>query len=852
MKLSLQTAARIAWRETRSSMVKFTFVVLGVAAGVGALSGVRGFSQSFESMLTHEARTVMAADLTARQFVLAGPDQTAELDALAARGVERTLITETVSMASAPSATPDAPPVLVSIKAVDPSKYPYYGTVKLDPDMPLQQALTPDSVIAGEDLLIRVGVKVGQQVRVGGQNFRVAAAVISEPDRMSGSLNIGLRMMMSREAFERTGLMQIGSRAAQRYLFKLDAGAPPVEEVRAAIKSVLPESTVADFRQSHPIITAGLDRATVFLSLVSLIALIVGAIGVGMAMHAHLQQKMDHIAVMKSLGATSGEIMRIYTLQTLLLGLAGGVGGVLVGRGVEQVFPALINKLFQINAPVTWHIEAAAQGIAAGILTTLLFTVPPLLAIRKIRPALILRRDMPEARLPWTKRAQEIKPALAAGAMILAGIGALAAWLAESPRVGGYFAGALSVSLLLLAMVATLLLKGLRMFVKRPPWRIAALTRQGLANLYRQGNQAQAILVALGLGVMFTLTVYLVQNSLVKEIIATAPPEMPNVFLVGVTEAQTGPLKELIAKQEGVLGAPVLGPAVAARLVSIDGVPITDHQVDGVRRRFVNTRSVTWEAEQPSDVSVIHGSWWAKGTQEPVVSIEEDAAKTLEIQVGARLELIASGKTIRARVVAIHRVDAMRATPSAEFVFNHEALVGLPVVYYGGVRMQPSSVGPLQRAVFEKFPTITVVNIADALAIAQQVVDQIALVIRFLSGFAILAGAIILAASVAGTRFRRVREVVILKTLGATKRRVQRVFSIEFLTLGGVAGLLGALLAAAFSSLVLRRLLGAKFQFDFGATGVAIVGTALLANVSGWLASFRILRQKPLEVLREE
>jgi len=859
MKLSLRTAARIAWRETRSSMVKFTFVVLGVAAGVGALSGVRGFSQSFEGMLTREARTVMAADLTARQFVLPDADQTAQLDALAARGVERTLITETVSMASATSspsqpadAAAEAAPVLVSIKAVDPSKYPYYGAVKLDPDMPLQQALMPDTVIAGEDLLIRLGVKVGQRIRVGGQDFRVAAAVISEPDRMSGSLNIGLRMMMSREAFERTGLMQIGSRAAQRYLFKLDAGAPTVEEARTAIKSALPESTVADFRQSHPIITAGLDRATVFLSLVSLIALIVGAIGVGMAMHAHLQQKMDHIAVMKSLGATSGEIMRIYTLQTLMLSLAGGVGGVLVGRGVEQVFPALINKLFQIDAPVTWHIEAAAQGIAAGILTTLLFTVPPLLAIRKIRPALILRRDMPEAKLPWARRLGEMKPALAAGAMILAGIGVLAAWLAESPRVGGYFAGALSVSLLLLAVVATALLKGIRAFVKRTPWRIPALTRQGLANLYRQGNQAQAILVALGLGVMFTLTVYLVQNSLVKEIIATAPPEMPNVFLVGVTEAQTGPLKELIGKQAGVLGAPVLGPAVAVRLVSIDGVPVTDHQVDGVRRRFTNTRSVTWEAEQPSDVSVIQGAWWAKGTKEPVVSIEEDAAKTLEIQVGAKLELAASGKTIRARVVAIHKVTAMRATPSAEFVFNPEALAGLPVVYYGGVRMQPSSVGALQRAVFEKYPTITVVNIADALAIAQQVVDQIALVIRFLSGFAILAGAIILAASVAGTRFRRVREVVILKTLGATKRKVQRVFSIEFLTLGGVAGLLGALLAAVFSSLVLKRLLDAKFQFDFLATGVAIVGTALLANLSGWLASFRILRQKPLEVLREE
>ena len=166
--------------------------------------------------------------------------------------------------------------------------------------------------------------------------------------------------------------------------------------------------------------------------------------------------------------------------------------------------------------------------------------------------------------------------------------------------------------------------------------------------------------------------------------------------------------------------------------------------------------------------------------------------------------------------------------------------------------MKPPMVGSFQRVAYEKFPTVTVVNVADALEIVQQVVDQIALVIRFLSGFAILAGAIILAASIAGTRFRRVREVVILKTLGATRRHVGRIFSVEFLTLGAVAGLMGALLAAVFSSLVLKRLLGAHFQFDPKATGLAIVLTAALANLSGWLASFRILRQKPLEVLRDE
>ncbi|MBV8846165.1 MAG: FtsX-like permease family protein [Bryobacterales bacterium] len=852
MKLSLATAARIAWRETRSSMLKFVFVVLGVAAGVGALSGVRGFSQSFESMLTREARTVMAADVTARQFVLPDASQTEQLDALAARGVERTLITETVSMASAARGAADAPPVLVSIKAVDPSRYPYYGTVTLNPAMPLNEALRPDTLVAGEDVLIRLKVKIGDLVRVGGQDYRVAATVVSEPDRMSGSLNIGLRMMMSREAFERTGLMQIGSRAAQRVLFKLEPGAPPVEQVRAAVKRALPDSSVADFRQSHPIITNGLDRATVFLSLVSLIALIVGAIGVGMAMHAHLQQKMDHIAVMKSLGGTSREIMRIYVLQTLMLGLAGGIAGVLVGRGVEQVFPALISKLFAIDTHMSWHIAASFQGIAVGVLTTLLFTLPPLLAIRSVRPALILRRDMPEARLPWKRRLIDNRGSIAAGVAIVAGISGIAAWLAESPKVGAYFAGGLVVSLVVLAAVAAVLLRMLREFVRRSPWRVAALTRQGLANLYRQGNQAQAILVALGLGVMFTLSVYLVQRSLVKEIIATAPPDMPNVFLVGVTAAQTEPLKALIEKQPGVLDKPVLGPSVSARIVSIDGAPISDRNLRGVGRRFTNTRSMTWEELKPPDIRIVRGSWWPKGTTEPVLSVDDEAARTLQIQPGSVIEMTASGRTIHARVAAVHELQAMRATPSAEFIFNREALEGLPVVFYGGVRMHPAAVGALQRAVFEKYPTITVVNIADALAIAQQVIDQIALVIRFLSGFAILAGAIILAASVAGTRFRRVREVVILKTLGATRRHVRKIFSIEFLTLGAVAGLLGSLLAAGFSSLLLKRLLDAKFQFDPWATLVAVAATALLANASGWLASFRILQQKPLEVLREE
>ncbi|HWZ32960.1 MAG TPA: FtsX-like permease family protein [Bryobacteraceae bacterium] len=846
MNLSLRTAARIAWRETRSSLAKFLFVVLAVAAGVGALSGVRGFSQSFHSMLSKEARTVMAADLAARQFQLPTDSQRAMLDALAAEHVEYTWITETVSM-TAPAAG-GATPVLAALKAVDPSKYPYYGEMKLQPAITLAAALTPETVVAGEDLLIRLNLHAGDSVKIGEHDFRIIASIVSEPDRMSASLNIGLRLMMSREAFARTDLMQLGSRASQRYLFKLNPGSPQVEQVRRSIRRALPDAVIADFRQSHPIITNGLDQATTFLSLISLIAMIVGAIGVAMAMHAHLQQKMDHIAVMKSLGATSGEIIRIFSIQTLMLGLAGGLAGVAVGRAVEQVFPLLIKKYFDLSAAMGWHFEAAAQGIGVGVLTTLLFTLPPLLAIRKIRPAMIMRRNMPEAKLPWRRRIIEARAALVAGLLILTGIGGIAAWLAGSARVGGYFAGGLSTSLAALALVSWALLKLVRGFLNGSPWRIPSLIRQGMANLYRQGNQAQAILIALGLGVMFTLTVYLVQESLVSQIIETAPPGAPNVFLVGVTQAQVEPLKELIAHQDGIEGAPEFVPRIGTRLISINGEAVPP------RARFSPT--VLWEGLQPDYIRVVEGSWWKEDALRPgaqaVVSIQAETAKRIGIKTGDWIEMQSSGRTIQAHVVALHEWEQKRFLPTSSFVFNPPALAGLPVAFDGGVRIKPPLVAKFQRAAFEKMPTVTVVNIADALEIVQQVIDQIALVIRFLSGFAILAGAIILAASVAGTRFRRVREVVILKTLGATRRQVGRIFSVEFLALGLVAGVMGGIMAAVFSSLLLKRLLNAHFQFEMKPILFAIVLTALLANASGWLASVRILRQKPLEVLREE
>jgi putative ABC transport system permease protein len=314
------TAARIAWRETRASSIKFLFVIIGVAAGVGALSGVRGFSEGFRTMLLREARQIMAADMSIRIFGMPDPKQEAALNAIRARGATITRITELLSMAQS-GGHPD--PLMVSIKAVDPKAYPFYGTVKTNPPGPLAPVLNANQVAVAEDVLVRLNTKPGETISLGGQEFRISSIILSEPDRMAGSMNIGLRVMMSRDGLDRTGLLGPASRSAQRYLVKLPAQGLPVAEAKAELKRGFEESAISDYRETNPTITRSLDRATTFLSLVSLIALIVGALGVATTMNSHLQQKLDGIAVMKSMGASSWQIIQIYLVQTLMLGLAG-------------------------------------------------------------------------------------------------------------------------------------------------------------------------------------------------------------------------------------------------------------------------------------------------------------------------------------------------------------------------------------------------------------------------------------------------------------------------------------------------------------------------------------------------
>ena len=532
--LSWKRAGSIAWRDLKSAPGKFGFVVLSVAVGVAALVGVRGFSDSFRGTLGAESRSLMAGDLSARVYREPTADELSKVAALEQQGIRGTWVTETISMASAP---PDPVPLLVSLKAVDPAEYPYYGNAALEPAMSLQQALDGDSAVVAEEFLIRLKAEVGQTLRLGGRSFRIAAVLKQEPDRISAGAGLGPRVMISRAALARTGLLAPGSRASQRLLLKLPERADPVA-LRKVVETALPDAQVMDFKEGNPALSQGLDNATAILSLICLVAMVLGAIGVAMAMHAHLEQRMDMLAILKAVGAGSAICCGFFCLQTLGLGLAGGLLGVAAGVGVMAALPAVFGKLLPVHAMLEFPWRSVAAGLGTGLLTTLLFCLPPLLDVREVRPVLVLRRLVeqgPEGIGGWFARWWARRLQLGIAALVVVALGGIAWALSDSAKVGGWFALMFAIALVVLLVLAAVALWTLRFLLNRVRLRLPSSLRHGLSNLYRPGNQSAAVMAALGTGVMLILAVYLMQATLLRDLRETASPKLPNVFLVDVT-----------------------------------------------------------------------------------------------------------------------------------------------------------------------------------------------------------------------------------------------------------------------------------------------------------------------------
>ena len=827
-------------RELRGAGRHFVYLAACVSLGVAALVAVGSLGRSVERTVAASGRTMLGGDVEVRSSQPLSPASEAAIAEIAGSGAGVTRIRELAAMAQ-PAAGRDHRTLLVELKAVGPA-YPLYGRLETVPAAPLPDLIGKGRALVQEAVLSRLGLDVGDVLRIGGADFRVAGTIASEPDRAVGFFTLGPRVLIAESDLAATGLVQLGSRIRHRALIRTTPAAD-VEALRDALAARLgdPGLRVAGYRQAQPGLRRFWDQLTTYLGLTGLVALLVGGIGVAVSVRALLRRRLATIATLKCLGAPWRRIFLAYLLQTAALGLAGSVAGALLGAALARVLAPALSRLLPF--PLDWTIApaAVAHGIAMGVGVTLLCALPPLAEIHRVPPSLLLRHEVEPRPLGW-------RGAVAALPMA-AGLSALALWQAGSWKVGALFIGGFAGGLALLYLTARAALAGAR---RLPRLRWIAW-RHAVAGLHRPGGHAAAVLVTLGLAVMLVVAVALLEGAIRAALSGPSAARAPTFFFIDIQPDQAPAFARLLTDRTGA--APTLNPVVRARLAAVNGEPLSR---DTGRRdeAWYLTREyvLTWAAAPPERDVITSGGWWTSeaAAREPLVSVEDEIAKSLGVRVGGRLTWDIQGVPITARVTSLRKVDWRTFGANFFVIFSPGALEGAPATFIATAHVAPAEADRLQSAVVAAFPNVSAIPVREVLERAAQLVDQIALAVRLVAAVSIVAGLIVLAGALSITRHERLYQAVVWKALGATRGLVARTFAVEYALLGAAAGLAGTALAAVLAWGVQRWVLEVPWLWQPAALAGGVAGACLLALAVGYLGSYRLLGQKPLAVLRGE
>lgn len=891
----------MAWREIRGSWRQFIFFLACLAVGVGAVVGIELFATNVESLILRDARSLLGGDLEIRAAHELSESGKETLDSLRLRNVEVMHVRELVGMAAVPVAEhsqtldDDCPSPctlsqrerefdaqatqLVELKAVE-ELYPLYGQVEMTPQQPLHASLAsldcPSlpcfGALVQESLLIGLGLQLNDHVKIGQAWFAVTGILVKEPDRVASAFSLGPRVLISSQALHATDLVKPGSRIRERYLLRvpesLDLG-PLRGELQGRLGSE--GAGVSSFRDAQPRIRRFLDQLTMYLGLIGLTSLFVGGIGIACTIHGFMRQRLTTVAILKTLGADTGLLIRVYLLQSLFMGLLGSMSGVAIGVGLQRLLPVLLGELIPVAVSSQVTVLPLGKGLLVGVITTLCFTIWPLLTIREIPPALVFRREVEQHHDPAGSRWQLIRGAvmsvmrdrhrLGTAVMMGCGLTVLAAWQARSLTLGALFIVAFCVAVILLQVGVRVLLHGLR---KLPRPR-SFVIRQALGNVQRPGNFTRGMAVAIGVGVMVIVTVALVKSSLLAALGERIPKDAPTFFFIDVQPDQKAAFEEIL-QREAAQAPYRLTPVVRARLRAIDGQLIDPEEYKGKRNGWYFTREyvLTALSALPRDNVVVKGKWWPIDSEEmrkedrenqdvPIrVSIEDEAAVNLGVDLGATIEFTVQGAPVSAIVRSMRRVDWGSFTMNFFMILSPGALDGAPMTYIAAAKVAAEEEMPLQRALVQALPNVTAIKVGDVLANVARLLEQLAWAIQGIALLSMVSGAVVMTAAVSSTRYRRLYESAILKAIGGTRRIVVQSFAVEFALIGGLAGLIGVGLASALSWTILHFFLDLSWTFQPLVLGWGLMVTVGLAVAVGLLSTFKILGEPPLAVLRQE
>ena len=840
-----------ALRETRSAWKRLVFFFVCIAIGVGAIVALRSVIQSVREVLSTEARSLMAADIfvsTDRPWQRGTPERIASRVA-EIPNASRIDSIEMVTMAR-PADERAGISKVVELRAVQPG-FPFYGRLTLQDGRPYSHSLLRNNgALVRPELLAQFGLAVGDAISIGKSQFTVRGVIALEPGRSLSAFSLGPRVFIDYDDLDDTGLVAFGSRISRQMLLRV-----PDSEIDALARELQTELRpqfvrVRSYRDRQEQIGEDFERAENYLSLVGLVIVVLGGIAVSSVTRVFVRQKIKSIAVMKCVGGTSRQILSVYLLQSLALGIIGSLIGVCLAWIAIATIPADMNQIgtLTVNYGLSW--SAAAQGIGVGVLVSLLFAMVPLLEVRQVKPSLLLRHEMTGRRRDWFQIGATI---VVAGALV-----ALASWQAASIRVG------LSVCVGFIGL--TLVLQGVGWLLTRMTRPLARSSwfpmRQAVLHLSRPGNQTRVILLTVGLGTFFIMGVRGLQVNLLNQFALQIGENTPDMFLVDIQQDQAADMKAFLAERLPRDSQPLLIPVLRARVTG-KGMNLED--VEDLQGRGMLSReyTITYRSQLAENETLIKGAFPRPATEKsglgtvlPEVSIEESIVERFDIDVGDVMRFDVLGRAIHARVSGVRRVEWREGRSGGfMFVFGAGTFEGAPHWYFAPVRANlhdPAQRGKFTHDLVVRYPNVSVIDLREVLESIRKVFQVVTVAIDVVGSLVILTGGLILIGAVAVTKFQRVYEAAIFKTLGASSRAIAAMLMVEYGLLGTIAGAIGSFGALALGWGISRFALDIPWRPVLHENVTGTVATSLLIMIIGVAASADVLKRKPLAALRAE
>ena len=833
----------MAARDSRSHRRRLLLFMSSIALGIAALVAISSLGKNLADAINEQAKSLLGADLFIRGRQPFAPETEALLDSL---GGEQSREVGFASMVYFPKSNGTR---LARIRALA-GDFPFYGDFETAPQEATRLFRNGQNALVEEALMLQYGAEVGDSIKVGAVQFRIVGRLKKMPGESAANAFIGPRVYFPLKYLEQTQLVQRGSQISYGIYFKFNRDVD-TKKLVAAIKPHLDQYRLGNetVESRKEALGRAMQNLTNFLNLVGFIALLLGGVGVASAVHVYIKQKLSAIAVLRCLGAATRQTFNIFLLQALALGILGSILGALLGVYIQTLLPNVLSDFLpvQFEAAIAW--PAIAEGMLVGLIMSVLFALLPLIAIRNISPLLTLRSGYE------TAATQKDSWRWVLYALIAAAISGFAMRQMHGWLQGLIFALAVGAAFGLLSAAAKLLTNFTRKFF---PEAWSYTWRQGLANLFRPHNQTLMMMLAIGFGAFLIATLYLTQHTLLRQVALTGTDQQPNLVFFDIQPDQQAEVATLIRAE----GLPVLQqvPIVTMRLEEINGRNVRKLQEDsttGISRWALRREYRSSYRDSLNDNETIIAGKFQKRLDQPqdtiYVSLEKDIAEELKAKVGDELVFDVQGVPMTTRLGSVRAVNWQRMMPSFYVLFPQGVLESAPQFLVLVTRAESNEQSArLQRAMVQRFPNVSGIDLALILSTVDAVLNKVSFVIRFMALFSIMTGLLVLAGAVIMSRYQRIQESVLLRTLGANRRQVLRIMAVEYFFLGGFAALTGLLLATAAS----WALAVFVFETSFAPASLPLLIILILVMgltmLIGLLNSRGIIDRPPLEVLRAE